>query len=44
MGNPYRSGYAIHKKNTTLKQTETTTLQILLYKRKCQQATAHKDS
>ncbi|XKM13318.1 hypothetical protein RCS94_09875 [Orbaceae bacterium ac157xtp] len=41
MGNPYRSGDAIHEKNTTLKQTETTTLQIPLYKQKCQQATAH---
>ncbi|XKM13312.1 hypothetical protein RCS94_09845 [Orbaceae bacterium ac157xtp] len=41
LGNPYRSGYANNVKNTALKQTETTTLQIPLYKQKCQQATAH---
>ncbi|XKM14336.1 hypothetical protein RCS94_03970 [Orbaceae bacterium ac157xtp] len=28
LGKPYRSGDADHEKNTTLKQTETTTLQI----------------
>ncbi|XKM14092.1 hypothetical protein RCS94_02705 [Orbaceae bacterium ac157xtp] len=44
LGNPYRSGDADHEKNTIIKQTETTTLQISLYKRKCQQATAHEDS
>ncbi|XKM13015.1 hypothetical protein RCS94_08275 [Orbaceae bacterium ac157xtp] len=41
LGNPYRSGDADHGKNTIIKQTETTTLQIPLYKQKCQQATAH---
>ncbi|XKM12561.1 hypothetical protein RCS94_05935 [Orbaceae bacterium ac157xtp] len=30
MDNPYRSGNAIHEKNTTLKQTETTALPSIL--------------
>ncbi|XKM12628.1 hypothetical protein RCS94_06275 [Orbaceae bacterium ac157xtp] len=41
LDNPYRSGYAIQEKNTTLKQTKTTTLQIPLCKQKNQQVTAH---
>ncbi|XKM14069.1 hypothetical protein RCS94_02585 [Orbaceae bacterium ac157xtp] len=44
LDNPYRSGYANHEKNTTLKQTETTTLQIPLCKEESQQATAHEES
>ncbi|XKM14340.1 hypothetical protein RCS94_03990 [Orbaceae bacterium ac157xtp] len=28
LGKPYRSGYADHEKNTIIKQTETTILQI----------------
>ncbi|XKM12870.1 hypothetical protein RCS94_07505 [Orbaceae bacterium ac157xtp] len=36
LGNPYRSGDAIHEKNTTIKQTETTALQITLCKRRFQ--------
>ncbi|XKM13181.1 hypothetical protein RCS94_09125 [Orbaceae bacterium ac157xtp] len=32
LGNPYRSGDVNHENNTTLKQTETTTPQIPLYK------------
>ncbi|XKM14576.1 hypothetical protein RCS94_05215 [Orbaceae bacterium ac157xtp] len=32
LDNPYPSGDADHEKNRAFKQTETTTLQILLYK------------
>ncbi|XKM13108.1 hypothetical protein RCS94_08750 [Orbaceae bacterium ac157xtp] len=31
MDNPYRSGDAIHEKNTIIKQTETTALHSILY-------------
>ncbi|XKM13696.1 hypothetical protein RCS94_00555 [Orbaceae bacterium ac157xtp] len=34
LDNPYRSGNANHKKNTTLKQTETTTLPSILCTKK----------
>ncbi|XKM13204.1 hypothetical protein RCS94_09240 [Orbaceae bacterium ac157xtp] len=45
LGNPYRSGYENHEKNTIMKQTETTEHpKNPSYKRKSQQATAHEES